>query len=530
MMKNNNILRFVGAVALVAMTLTSCNKFLDKNPDNRAEINSPEKIAALLTSAYPTTTFAEITEMYSDNVDKQLTPTYSVMSKLEEEAALWKDITYKEDGGDEPYSLWNACYMAAAHANTALEAIAELGNTPDLQGMKGEALVCRAYAHWILANVFCMPYSPLTKDTELGITYMDHSETDLNPKYERGTLGQTYDAIAADLEAALPIMDDSHIKVLKYHFNRKAAYAFATRFYLQYTQEDKSNYDKAIEYANVVIGASAKAAVRDWTTIGAKDINNQVRAMAFTDVADPANLLNISVYSQWPVVHGPFSRGYKYCHDNVIANNETCAANPWGSKSTLKFRIPQYSGMPKVIMAKLAYYFEYTDVVNGIGFAHSMIPAFTTDEVVINRAEALIMKGEYEAAADDLNAWGTTFYNSASNQTAEQISSFYENMEYYDPYKPTAKKALNPDYEIEEGMQENMIHAVLSARRILFLHEGLRLFDVKRFGIEMYRRGILDAAVQEVIDFMPKNDPRRAIQLPQSVINAGLTPNPRNVN
>jgi hypothetical protein len=80
---------------------------------------------------------------------------------------------------------------------------------------------------------------------------------------------------------------------------------------------------------------------------------------------------------------------------------------------------------------------------------------------------------------------------------------------------------------VTPGKQENMIHAVLAARRILLLHEGFRWFDVKRYGIEIYRRSIKNNAVNEIIDFMSKDDNRRAIQLPQTVIYAGVEANPR---
>ena len=77
----------------------------------------------------------------------------------------------------------------------------------------------------------------------------------------------------------------------------------------------------------------------------------------------------------------------------MIANKETCKTiSIWGGYSMLYFSIPSYQGLPKVIMGKMAEYFEITDPVNDIGNAHVMFPAFTTDEVILNRAEAYTMK------------------------------------------------------------------------------------------------------------------------------------------
>ena len=91
-----------------------------------------------------------------------------------------------------------------------------------------------------------------------------------------------------------------------------------------------------------------------------------------------------------------------------------------------------------------------------------------------------------------------------------------------------AQKELHPDFVIEKGMQENLIHCILHARRLLTLEEGLRWQDIKRYGIVIYRRYYEGYTLVNITDKMDTNDPRRAIQLPASVITAGMQPNPRN--
>ena len=91
----------------------------------------------------------------------------------------------------------------------------------------------------------------------------------------------------------------------------------------------------------------------------------------------------------------------------------------------------------------------------------------------------------------------------------------------------TVKKELHPEFTIEKGTQENMIHAILHARRITTLHEGLRWLDIKRFGITVYRRYMRDDGGIDITDQMDADDDRRAIQIPSDVISAGMKPNPR---
>ena len=73
-----------------------------------------------------------------------------------------------------------------------------------------------------------------------------------------------------------------------------------------------------------------------------------------------------------------------------------------------------------------------------------------------------------------------------------------------------------------------MLQLVLAMRRYDTLHEGKRWFDIKRWGIEIPRR-MMDAsgAPEKITDWLKVDDPRRAIQIPQKVREAGYQPNPR---
>ena len=64
-MKNKYILAAAAALA----SLVSCDKFLDTMPDNRTEIDSAQKVAALLGTAYPDHNYNMVTELVSDNMD-----------------------------------------------------------------------------------------------------------------------------------------------------------------------------------------------------------------------------------------------------------------------------------------------------------------------------------------------------------------------------------------------------------------------------------------------------------------------------
>lgn len=517
-MKRYNYI-LTGVIAL--LLLYSCDDFLDVDPDNRAEVDSKSKISGLLVSAYPAASYCYLTEMSSDNVDR-MERYVQYENRMQNEFFHWKNVT--DTDTDSPHIIWEACYKAIASANQALQAIEELGNANgSLNPQKAEALLCRAYSHFVLANVFCLHYGR-TSDTDLGIPYVEEVETTVRPNYDRGTVAGIYAKMAADIEEALPLVSDEDFiankSQPKYHFNRKAAYAFAARFFLYYRK-----YDRVIACATEALGSSPLVSLRDWSYAG-RTTTYEIRGNEYIDSDNKANWLLMPAHSLWGIYDGPYYSGCYYMHHDVISETETDAsAGPWGSASTFRFK-PLNLMIQKVVNYKIMAFFEYTDPVQRIGYYHIVYPAFTADETLLCRAEAYAMNKEYTNAVNDLALFMRN-YSTGTTLTRQNINNFYNNRAYYQYDAPTAKKKLNPDFEIEAGDQENLIHCVLHIRRILTRSEGLRWFDVKRYGIEISRRSFSVNFEVSELDFLSKNDPRRAIQLPMDVINAGLTPNPR---
>lgn len=506
-------------VLIIAILLTSCSDFLDVTPDNRALVDSEKKITSLLVSAYPDQSYWLLNELSSDNADDN-GGTWTTHSALETQAFTWADAT--EDQDDSPQAIWDGYYHAIAAANQALQAIDGLGNPKSLDPQKGEALICRAYCHFILVNVFCKNYG-VSSATDLGIPYIEKTETHVAPLYDRGNVADCYAKINADIESGLPLIDDNIYSIPKYHFNRKAAYAFATRFNLFYR-----NYDNVIKYAEKVLTTNPASVLRDWKTGGLLSNNDNFRTDWYIGIDNRATLLDITTYSLWGRVHGPYSTGSKYCHNSSISDKETLASTgPWGTYSSFYYKRSSYTSIPKDVFRKYSEYFEYSDVVNGIGNAHIVQTEFSTDETLLCRAEAYALKKDYDKATADLATFLTAFSSAGTSITRSKINSFYSSLAYYTPKVATPKKQLNPDFAIEAGEQENFIQCVLHVRRILTMHEGLRWFDIKRYGIEVSRRKIENGLISVYQNKLTVDDPRRAIQLPQNVINAGITANPR---
>ncbi|WP_029905167.1 RagB/SusD family nutrient uptake outer membrane protein [Prevotella sp. 10(H)] len=504
---------------LISGLFSSCDEYLDVMPDNRTTIDTPDKVAKLLVSAYPDRLHFMVMEPASDNYDEN-SDNLANNSLIKEAYYQWR--TDYESTNDKPETVFGAHYRAIANANLALESIEELGNTPDLQKYRGEAYMARAYAHFLLANIWCKHYST-NSDNDLGMPYMKATEKDAYVMYERGTLSEFYANINDDIEAGLPLIDDNAYKVPKYHFNRKAANAFAARFNLYY-----GNYDKTIKYASEALGVDVTKSLRDWPTMRSK-LTSDEQCNTYVDVTNPATLMLMANVTDY----GRYYKGGRYSHNLYIANNETLyASGPWGKTDVLMgggIWTPGGNNEVGRFIPKANEYFRVTNPIGGTGFLYGIHAVFTTDEILLCRAEAYIMKQDYTNALIDLNMFLANYFKGRSftTLTLNNVNSFYDGVEYWEFDKPTVKKRLEPDFPIVDKTHENMLHCVLQLRRVLTLHEGLRWPDIKRYGIEIYRRKIDESGVVTVKDRLPKDDPRRAFQIPVSVLSAGFEPNPR---
>ena len=519
--------KYIGfSIIALGLTLTSCDDWLDKLPDNRMELQTPSDVSNLLVSAYPSAHPAYLLEMYSDNTDDCVNPSWSEASRFQAQAYKWEDIT--ETGEDEsPQELWNRHYLAIASANAAIDLIEGKGSPAEYSEQLGEALLCRAYAMFQLSTVFCKAYNPATASTDLGLPYPTHPEKVVGTVYTRGTMEDLYGQIDKDLQRGLPLVSSNYSKP-KFHFNTDAAKAFAARFYLY-----KGDFAKAITYATEVLGADPTAKARDWDAYSALNMNQQIRPEAWVSADEKCNFLLQTVYSEWGAISGPYLYGEKYAHSYRITYDEDIASKgPFGAaNSTFKQRVWSNTALANLFHRKVPYEFEYTDLQAGIGFAHAEYAVFTTEQLLLERAEAYALSGELQKAVDDYNTIMKIYQKYPKTFTLKQIVDFYNGVNYYTPKKATVKKHfVKPVYTIDaEGSdQEALLQAILHLRRIMEVGEGYRMQDVKRYGIVIYRRQTNTSfTISAVTDSLTVDDPRRAIQLPQDVITSGLEPKVR---
>lgn len=519
---NKNVTYWVIAGAL-SFSFASCDDFLDKDPDNRVYLDSPEYIEKLLVSAYPEADIAFAEAMSDNSGDRGLS---SILNDPEiEQPYYWREIVETYQG--TPTNYWMSAYAAIAAANHALEAVQqfeEKGRGDEVREGRGEALLCRAYAHFMLANMFCATYNPETADTELGIPYATDPETTLNPAYERGTLAETYEKIEQDLLEGLELLPASYAKASSFHFTRKAAYAFASRFYLWKGGDE--NFRKSMEYANRILGDvktdNPANMLRQLNDPNSDYLGDYYDAQTiYTSSAEPANLLLVACISN--MTYQPYWR-----YGMTASIRQMVYLNPF-----LGYPLAyQTNGGYDYLIHRPIWreYFQQTSLNANIGYYVSNIPLLTIEEVLLNRAEVNALLGNYEESLIDINTFLSKRYD-LEEWNGSKVESSRIMLEYA---KNTAdiewknKMKLNPYFRdfttIEEGNKDTCyayVSAILAMRRAEFLGTGHRWFDIRRYEIP-----IVHTSVSQPTDTLKVGDPRRILQIPDQSQGSGIEPNP----
>lgn len=534
-------------VAIALVGLNSCKDFLEEVPDTRVYLENLDQLEQLLVTGYTQHSYAPLCEISSDNVDDLNSPdesgnryNYSSYHRYSEQVFAWEDVTLDISDSDSPSGQWEACYSAIAVANAVLEKVDEFEAAGEIEGqpmtprdrsrlsaIKGEAHMIRAYHHYLLAQIFCMPYrGPELSKQLLGIPYATEPETRLFPHYERGTLEETYQKIEADLLIGLENVADEYYKVPKYHFNVAAANAFAARFYLA-----KREYDKVVKYATASFKGNDPATMRnDFWDKGEEFYDWDEGARYYTSVERPGNFLMFDTYSTWLRYYG-----YRFW-----MARDGAKATVYGSGPTWNTILPCFmnslGGRDEygyVFYANCWEQFEYTDKIAGIGYVHMIRPEFTSQETILFRAEANLFLGNIDAAMEDLILWNhdhlmqgdmASQNRGMTELDADKVIRFYSSSNpgygivktfHIDEVCPSDK------YKLTAAI-EPYLQCVQHFRRIQTVHLGQRWFDIKRYGLSIvHKMGISDVYTLKVLD------PRYAIQIPAEVIGAGLEPNPR---
>ena len=550
------MMKLLGAAFFVLHSsfFVSCtDSFLDKAPDDRTEIDSKEKVIELFTASYPDANYGWVCELSSDNVmdlnsqhlpasasAKQELTHYNLSSSGRQDDEMFRFEPVKSStSSDTPASIWTSFYGSINSVNEGLAALDKMereGYTPDasFRAARAEGLLIRAYDHFILVNCFSQAYKndELSK-ADIGIPYITEPITVVDGNYNRSNVTETYKMIRKDLEAGLKDMSDMNFEKPKWHFNTEAGHAFAARFYL-FTHE----WNKVVEHADAVLGTNNEQLLTRMFDYSVLDDLSYLSDFA-NAWQSPYIYSNIMLMDTYSTIQRKCR--YRYGQGSLVARAVFYHRSPmWETSGSyypvnISMLVSGFggNGYGTYYPAWISEQFEYSDKVAGIGYAHTIRREFTYAELLLERAEAKIMMGDYSGAEEDLKTYRASTLN-FSPKTKGSYANYMNPLTHEMIMGWFAKKtASNYNCFNDWNFLTNMCpEIVLPAEGVPYMNAlnyfrryetnftGMRFFDLKRWGMEYSHEYGLDNEVY----FMAWNDPRRALEVPQDAIASGLQP------
>lgn len=370
-------------------------------------------------------------------------------------------------------SSWAHYYHQILMCNIVLYAMDDMTGSQDAKmQLKAECHMIRAYAYYMLVNLYGEPYDPATAESAKGVPINDLVGAEIK-YFDRSSVAEVYRRITADINDAMTAFKQvATPKNTIFRWNPNAANVFASRVALY-----MRNWDDAIRYATDAITASPKL----WNL---EKKNAEDAASFFFCKNNPEILFSFGNY-----VITYFATGAKGAFPTSASLKAMFTASDlrYGN-STGQFIRNQGMSFSSFGGGKRYVQFKYDDV-NYSGMFGS---AIRNAEALLNRAEAYSQRaGDLQKAIDDLNTLRRERIKAAG----------YADLTFTD--------------------QADAIQKVRDERRRELCFEQHRWFDLRRWDrpriVHTYTPELGNAATMQTF-VLEENDPAYTLPIPKSVI------------
>lgn len=240
-MKLKNIILLL----LTAAALTSCDSFLDITPTGKVIAKTGEEYRALLTNEYkyfPKDRYMTVLRTDELLMDKRRSNSTDLDAYLD--LWRWKD---ENPSPTTSYFSWRNYYHTIYIANYVIEHRGEISNATrdEVNQLVGESYMLRAYAHFLLVNLYAEPYTHCQPATTRGVPMQ--LTADVNAVPGSSSVEAIYQQVLSDIAEAEKYLNvETWEAGLNYRFNKISAQAFRARTYL-YMGEWQKAFDAAKE-------------------------------------------------------------------------------------------------------------------------------------------------------------------------------------------------------------------------------------------------------------------------------------------
>ncbi|NTE05167.1 RagB/SusD family nutrient uptake outer membrane protein [Agrobacterium tumefaciens] len=390
---------------------------------------------------------------------------------------MYKWISHRTPTDGSVKFVYKFYYQVIANANLIIENIDNAeGPQADKNLIKGEALCYRAWAHYVLVQLFGKRYDAAGNNTQLGVPLILTSGTEGQP---RSSVEQVYAQVNTDLDNAVTLLASASGRPNASHFNVNVAKGLRARVALTQGAWAKAATNAAEARAgfNLMTNAQYLQGFNDYTNPewmwGSHQVEDQTQFFysffaymsanfASTNIRSNPKAINSTLYSQIAV--GDVRRGLW---------------DPTGTNTA--FPIPS-SGLRKPYMNRKFLVAGTTSVGD--------VPHMRVAEMYLIEAEARARVG-----------------NASETTTAQNVLF-------------TLAKNRNSSYILSTKTGNDLINEILVQRRVELWGEGFRFLDLKRLNAPLNRTlSNHTVALAQTLSETP-GDARWQWFIPQDEINA----------
>lgn len=447
--------------------MTSCDDFLDSQPQDKVIPTTIEEFDMLLRGGSMTLGFDHVCYMdddirFTDTRFKQLSTNYF-------NAYTWQEYLVEADNSDSNYkTMYGNVYIC----NVVLDRIddAEGDDKFYRNQVKGQALMNRAYYYLALTSMYAKHYNPQTIATDLGVAMP--LTPDIEQKPARVSVKEVYQQILSDLHEGAELLPDMVQQFPLYNYlpSKAGAYGLLSRVYLY-----MGNWEKAKEFGEKCLNLHTH--LNDYNPIELVDEADKGKGYVNMDYLIP-NENQENIWLKYTYARGSMYVKYAYYTEDLL------------------------SVFDKV--NDLRYYLFANEDADGVEYVREFNGMYinlgiSVPEVILNVAEACARLNESAPAMDYLNTLRQKRYNSETYVALTATSG-----------------------------EEALDHVLLERRRELAFR-GFRFFDQKRFILEgRYDQTVVRQHGEEQYELTP-NSNRYVLPIPvrNLNLNENLVQNPR---
>lgn len=260
------------------LVTTGCDNFLDITPTGRVIPETAQDYRKLMAEAYYLMPSSRgLTAFISDEIDMTSKNLDSYDKDTFLDLWLWNNVN---PSGATTYFDWEKYYKMIFIANTVIENEKSItnGTEAEINQIVGEAYMMRAYNHFILVNLYALPYNSETATSSTGIPLKLNSSMDevLKPS----SIAEVYASVLSDIDNAEKKLNiETWETGLNYRFNTLSVDALRSRVYLYMGRwEDCYNASERVlskknELVDLVSGRTLPNAYNSSESIVALEMN-----------------------------------------------------------------------------------------------------------------------------------------------------------------------------------------------------------------------------------------------------------------